>query len=375
MSAGGTLKALVSGDSPVGREATVDIIRGLCIVSMVFAHVAKEGYGFKLTHYLIWYDGAMGFVLLSGLIVGIVQRNTIQRGTLRDGQLKALRRARLVYVAHLALVVLSLLVAVALPLGGVLYASVDDMGGWWQTLVASLLLQVNPPRAAILSLYVVLLLITVIASFLAVRKLWIIFGVGVIGLFALGHLFPVVFTLQRSPGAFGEINWATWQALYFIAFAIGWNWKTIRPRLDTWTVWAVAAVTTVGIVVFARSLPAEKPEVIDWLFGSGQMGVGTVILAFAFIAASFPIVGWLGRKVPDVTGVLSRVGRRSLDCYIILCVLVLVVPSVIDYDRGSIAAELGAVAVLAVMWAWCRVRDLRSAQRALRAPAPSPVAA
>jgi hypothetical protein len=375
MSAGGTLKALVSGDSPVGREATVDIIRGLCIVSMVFAHVAKEGYGFKLTHYLIWYDGAMGFVLLSGLIVGIVQRNAIQRGTLRDGQLKALRRARLVYMAHLALVALSLLVAVALPLGGVLYASVEDMGGWWQNLVASLLLQVNPPRAAILSLYVVLLLITVIASFLAVRKLWIIFGVGVIGLFALGHLFPVVFTLQRSPGVFGEINWATWQALYFIAFAVGWNWKTIRPRLDTWAVWAVAAVTTVGIVVFARSLPAQKPEIIDSLFGSGQMGIGTVVLAFAFIAASFPIVGWLGRKVPDVTGVLSRVGRRSLDCYIILCVLVLVVPSVIDYDRGSIAAELGAVAVLAVMWGWCRVRDLRSAQRALRASTPSPVAA
>ncbi|MDN3310445.1 OpgC domain-containing protein [Microbacterium oryzae] len=366
MSASALARQLLYGDGPHGREAAIDVIRGLCIVSMVFAHIALGGIGYKVTHAAVWFDGAMGFVLLSGLVVGMVQRKTIERGRLSDGPIKVIRRARLVYVAHLFICALAFGVANAFPRRDGTYASFEDVGGWWQALVAALLLQINPPRAAILSLYVVLLLLTAGAAILAFKRWWWLFVVALIGLFAVGHLFPEAFTLPRMPGVFGEINWATWQATYFLAFIVGWNWDRVRPRLDSrpWHAFSLSLVA--AVIVWARldrseMLPPAVSEVNAWIFGSGQMGPGTVIFAFLVMAALFPIIRWAEGKIPPATSVLARIGRRSLDCYVMLSVLVLLVPSFLPYRTYSLGADLGAVATLLLMWVWNRWRDYRSA--------------
>lgn len=356
-------RALIGGDAPAGREATIDIIRGLCIVSMVFAHVALGGYGHKITHAAVWYDGAMGFVLLSGLVVGMVYRKVVARVGMRGATTKAWKRARLVYLAHLAICVLAFVIAAAFPFRDEVYASVADLGGWWQAVLASLALQINPPQAAILSLYVILLLVTPLACLLMKRRLWWVLVAAIVVVFVAGHAWEELATLPRMPGEFGEINVAAWQAMYFLAFIAGWNWKGVRRALDFPLVWIIAAATTVAIVLCARrTRDGGRPGIVDWAFGSGQMGPGTILLAFAVIVTMFPIIGWLGVRVPLVTGVIARIGRRSLDCYIILAFIVLIAQSVAPYDRST--ADVGAILTLVVLWAWARFRDQRSFARA-----------
>jgi len=336
---------------------------------MVFAHIALDGIGHNVFHFAVWYDGAMGFVLLSGLVVGIVQQTTISRSGQRAGTLKAWKRARLVYIAHLTLCVLAFLIAATGVAGLFTFASVSEMG-WWRALLATLTLQINPPKAAILSLYVILLLFTPVASWLLRRNLWWVLASISAVVFLAGHVWEDLATSPRQPGEFGEINVAAWQAMYFAAFFIGWNWKTVRGYLDKPAVWLLAMTITVAIVIYARTTAwRDQPILIRWAFGSGQMGPGTVLLAFAVIAALFPVVTWIDKKIPVITGIFARLGRRSLDNYIILAFVVLPMQTFAPYDRSTAAADLGAVLVLVTMWAWSRLRDhistTKTAQQAI----------
>lgn len=356
-------RQFIAGDAPIGREGTIDIIRGLCIASMVFAHVALGGIGFRATHAAIWYDGAMGFVLLSGLIVGLVHRRTVVHSGIRAETIKALKRAGVVYAAHITLCVLSFAVSHLFPQNTSAYASVSDVGGWWPSILATLTLQINPRDAAILSLYVVLLVLTPLAALLMHSRLTWLLVTFIVAVFVCGHLFPEQLTLPRYPGASGEINVANWQAIYFLAFIAGWHWKHARPRLSNPVVWAVATVIALSAVLYARvSRDAQRPEFVEWAFASGQMGPGTVVLAFAIIIAIFPVLTWFDRVLPDLTGIIARVGRRSLDSYIILAFIVLSYRSYSPYDRSTLAADAGAVGILALMWAWARLRDYRKAK-------------
>lgn len=331
---------------------------------MVFAHIALGSFGYKLTHFAVWFDGAMGFVLLSGLVVGLVQRKTAERAGLRAAAVKVWKRARLVYVAHLAICVLAFALAATTANGKKTFASLDSLGGWWQTIVATGTLQINPPRAAILSLYVILLLLTPVASFLLQHNLtWALIGTAITA-FIAGHTWPELLTLPRQPGEFGEINVATWQLAYFLAFICGWNWRAIRTLLDKFPIWIIATTITVMIVTYGRlSTWESRPSYILWAFGSGQMGPATVLLAFTIITMVFPLLTWANKRAPHVTGLVARIGRRSLDSYIILALIVLPVQTIAPYERSALLADFGALGALLLMWIWSRVRDRHSASQ------------
>jgi hypothetical protein len=51
----------------------------------------------KITHAPLWIDGATGFVLLAGLVLGMVQARV---ATSRQGLARLGRRTMLVYAAH-----------------------------------------------------------------------------------------------------------------------------------------------------------------------------------------------------------------------------------------------------------------------------------
>ena len=62
--------------SAARRDPTIDVIRGICIASMVIGHSANGSLLYHLTHGAIWIDAATGFVLLAGLVIGVVQSRT-----------------------------------------------------------------------------------------------------------------------------------------------------------------------------------------------------------------------------------------------------------------------------------------------------------
>jgi hypothetical protein len=345
------------------RDLTIDVLRAFCIVSMTTAHVASGSFAYAATHALLWFDGAMGFVLLAGLVIGIVHRRTAERAGFAASRTKAWRRAGVVYLAHLAICALAFLVAMD-PIQDARYAGVGDFGAWWQALLATLTLQVNPMNASILSLYVILLLLTPIATWALLRgKPWILAAMSV-ALYIAGQIAPAAFTLQRMPGHEGLINWATWQALYFAALALGWHWKSVRGLLRRRSTWVslllVAAVVGAVARVRLRIFPDVQLPLLDWFVDDGTLGLGTILLAFIVMGGLYGALAPLCEAVPRVAAEVGRIGRRSLDCYVILCVFVLVVPLFWRPDARSLEAVAYAAGVLAVMWLWCRIRDSRA---------------
>ena len=91
--------------------------------------------------------------------------------------------------------------------------------------VDALTLRINPHYTSILSLYVVLLLLSiVVVSALAHRQVQAVVA-GSLALYIAGYLWPVVFTFPLYPGIAGAVNWATWQPLFMAGLLVGWYWQ------------------------------------------------------------------------------------------------------------------------------------------------------
>lgn len=345
-----------------GRDAAIDVVRGLCIVSMTIAHLAPGGLAFTVTHAALWVDGAVGFVLLSGLVLGLVQRRLVERRGVGPAAVRTLRRAAVLYVAHLGICAVAFAVVAFDPGRSPTYPSVQDVGGAGTALRATLLLQVNPRLTSILSLYVVLLLLALLAVPALHRRAWAAVVIGSAALYVAGLRFPAAFNLANQPGVPGAVNWATWQLLFLLALVLGWHWtsagvqRVVRsgPALAAAVV-AVVAASAAAWLVTTGERDAWKSE-LAWFFTEGRLGPGTTALAFAFVLVLYRAAGAVTRRMRALDPV-ARIGRRSLDCYLILSVLVLVLPSAVRYAPESWSAAAIVGVVLAGMLGWCALRD------------------
>jgi len=347
----------------VRRDHALDVVRGLCIVSMCTAHLAAGSWPYEVAHSAVWVDGAVGFVMLSGVVVGMVQRSTIARAGLAAGQVKLLRRAGVIYLANLALCLVAFVVVALDPPRAGLYPSVDLLGGGVPAVVATLTLQVNPRYTSILSLYVVLLLLTTGAVVaLQRRRVPVLVGAS-LALYVAGRVWPEVFNFSVLPGVPGAVNWASWQLMFAGALLIGWYWRSpavrwalTSGRLLTAAALLVALGAAIGWTLRLSSAVPWRAQ-IDWIFSEGTLGPGTILLAFAAVQVAYRVCRVLVRVAGPVVAPIGRIGRRSLDCYLILCVTVIVAPSVARYSPTGLVAVAVTLAVLIVMFGWCLFRD------------------
>ena len=116
------------------RDHALDVVRGLCIVSMCTAHLAAGSWPYEVAHSAVWVDGAVGFVMLSGVVVGMVQRSTIDRSGLAAGQRRLLRRSAVIYAANLALCLVAFVVVALDPSRAGPYPKVEAPAcpRWWR---------------------------------------------------------------------------------------------------------------------------------------------------------------------------------------------------------------------------------------------------
>lgn len=345
------------------RDVAIDVIRGLCIVSMAFAHLALGSLGWQITHAAVWIDGAEGFVFLSGLVLGITQRRVVDGAGPKVAAVKLLKRARLVYFGHLALALLAILMVQVSVERATYYSGLDQLGGPLPALASLLLLRVNPVDASILSLYVVMMLLALGAIWLLRRGAWpVVAGVSLM-LFGAGTMFPSPFVLPSAPGHQVGVNWATWQLLFLLALCIGWNWTAAGvQRLRSSRVLLLCCSAAVALLVLvarmaSRGAPAVWKSTLAGFFTDANLGIGRVVLGVAALVVLYHLAGLALRHLPVMVAPLATLGRRSLDCYLILSCVVLCVPAYFTYRHDLGGANLVVLAVLAACWGWCSMRD------------------
>jgi len=353
-----------------GRDLSIDTVRGLCIISMTGSHLANGSILDRVTHPSAWVDGASGFVLLSGLLVGIVQRRTGERDGARAGRVKLLKRVRLIYVGHLYLAVLALVVAALDPIGAERLPAPEDQGGWDWAIARALTLQINPYFASILSLYVVVMLLSLVTIELLRRGRALWAAGWATAVYLVGVVRPEWTQLPREAGVDLTLSWGAWFGLFSLGLLAGWFWRHgVSETLERSGVQVVAVAAAVLVLLAPIVLDSRLPEALT---NKDLMGPVRVVSSVGFYAGAYVILCAL-QRITALAKVLSPVtllGQRSLDSYLILSTAVLVLPSLIEFEGWSRTAMALGVASLGVCLAWALVRRWRDPLKSINLARP-----
>ncbi len=349
------------------RDVNLDVIRGLCVVSMVIGHLADGSPLYQVTHGQVWVDGATGFVLLAGLVLGMVQRRA---GSTSSGTRQLARRARVVWSTHVALVVLALVLAPWSAVSSPATPAAGAVGGWGSALWQTLTLRLNPVEVDILSLYVVLFGVAVLAvPLLRAGRAWLVAGLS-LALYVVGLVAPESTSLPRYVGGPGShFDVLAWQALFVSALVVGWYWND--PKVREWLLrrGVLLGATAVVVASAVLHLLVERVGVLASLppveglvratFDNSVIGPGRIALAWCALLVVYRGLRSARTAVVRVpVGALCEpLGRRSLAAYVVLSVADLVLQVVDPYDSNGWAGVQWVVVTIGIAWAYARLRD------------------
>lgn len=346
-----------------GRDVSLDAVRGVAIVSMTVAHVATGTVLVVMTHSWRWINGAQLFVLLSGFVLGMVQRRRIVRIGERAASLKVLRRVGTLIAVQVTLLVLALATGFVDP---------AVAGGWGGALFAAVTLRLNPAYVDILSLYIVFMVGSLLVFALLKRGRPLVVVAISVAVYAAGLAFPEAGTLPEWPGREGFLNLMSWQALFVLGLCSGWHYKRVMPWLRSRPVVAGATAATGALWLLANTwnfTGFADSLVRPGIFDHNSLGVATIVYA---VAASIALAA-LARGRDRLTGPLRTIGRRSLESYAMLTALVMLLPVRPAIEAGA-REMLFVPGVLGALWAWAKVRDAWDARADSRAETPATAA-
>jgi enterochelin esterase-like enzyme len=302
------------------RDLRIDLLRGFCVFVMIVDHVGGESSWLYLftggNHFFV--SAAEGFVLLSGISMGMVHSSVIRRDGVRVMLGKVASRARFLYTLTVGL---TLTFAAASALLGTPWAAAATPASD----AAEFALQVITfHRAYSLTDVLVLYTLLVLA---AGPLLWIMArgGTAIVLALSLGAWTLAQVSLNDVPRAWsivdGGFPFSAWQLLFVIGLTVGYHRQrlagVLRPaRLIPMGLAAI--VLLVGIDVIATQLVAGwvGSDAQEMLFDKNDARVGRIIalLSAASLLYSLLTIAW--KPLRRWTGwLLMPLGTRSLYAY------------------------------------------------------------
>ncbi len=310
--------------SSSGRDTALDLLRGVCIVSMVCNHVAPGSVTNRLIHAPLFIDGAMGFFFLSGFVLGMVHVRRLAKMGERAALGKVAWRAGQIYLVHVVATMLAVLLHAAFGWFGP-QPAVADLGGWGMTAVLVALLRFQPPFMDILPMYVVYLS-AAIAVLYGLRRL----GYGpallaLLGVYTLSSLLPGGIP-WRMPveGGDGGLDVGAWGMLFLGGLLLGHARQTRQldalGRFAPYLAVASAAVLLGFFLLaqlqrpaFASLLPVDVPA---WLFDKSRLGPLSLLYFASALMPLYLLAGVAVRWMPRVAEFFAIFGRASLYTYL-----------------------------------------------------------
>ncbi|WP_415678375.1 OpgC domain-containing protein [Tsukamurella hominis] len=367
------------------RLTAVDAARGLAVFSMVTGHFAEGSILSWPTHMIPYFDGASAFVLLSGLILGVVHRRWVDRDNgFSTSRERLVRRIAVIYLCQVFLCAVAALISFALPPARQL--GLSPIGETNNPIVHVITMRYLPAGGEILVLYFVLMCGALVLIPLLHRNWWAPIVAVSAGLYVWAILAPPSwFLLPNDSPAGATANWAAWQALFVPALVVGWKWQDWkvdahikRPRVLVTLLIGTAAVYVAGRAVTRLAADDVLGAKID--FGPARIVAAWVVLPAVLAVLTVLLqYGWFER----VAHPFVMVGTRSLDSYVLQAVLLITIPIVLIQPWGPARATLLTLAVFAACWAWAEFRKWsgwsklhqRPARLRKRTPAtPAPLA-
>ena len=328
-----TIRETIAEDAKprvAARDRALDTLRGLFILMMISSHISDQTMSYAVLHLPRWFTGAEGFVLLSGVVLGIVHHTRLRAGELAATR-RILRRAGQLYVIHCALT-LSLFVARMATGQPTFVPDVTVLGGWPATIVSIATLSAQPRFMDVLPLYVLLLLgAPLVLGAMRRGASWLVLIASVLSwLYAQANPGFLVFS---SPVFNSDaFHVPAWQLLFVIGLLVGHNRAVIveAVRPYRWLVVGGAAAVLATTFVLAQlerpSIQLSPITVPPAMLSKTDLGPIRLLTFFSFIIVAYWVIQALEPHpfMSRLFGPLQTIGRRSLASFILLVALTVI---------------------------------------------------
>ncbi|WP_332689648.1 OpgC family protein [Devosia sp.] len=368
-----------------GRDARLDMFRGIALVMIFINHVPGTIYESFTSRNFGFSDAAEAFVFMSGMAAGLAYSNRFRSGSLWAAIARVWARARQLYFVHIVITMLCLAIFAAaakwFDLPEVLTR--NNISALFQQPLSALvgipLLTHQLGYLNILPLYMTLLLATPLFLLVGLRKPWLMLALS-IALWAAAGQFR--FNLPNFPNSGGWFfNPFSWQILFVLgllsgaAMKVGQRFIPYRPAI-----FAIAAAFLVLALFWAR-IPQLGEAGRAVLAGLADMGTPFYITAFdkTYLAlprllhalALFYVLGHLPimRNLASsaVAAPFRLLGRQGLAVFAVGTVLSLLLqviktPRQPDPLVDGLMLGGGILALLALAWLLTRTTELTRAR-------------
>jgi hypothetical protein len=357
-------------------------MRGLIMIYLVVVHMEYDSLFslFMWEHFAI-VSSAEGFVMLSGIVVGMVYGRRAQKEGLWPAAQRLWQRAFKLYRVNV-FVILSIALLGLLPFLNMfevthwwvpgernhayaLYPSMD--APWWEWLWKALLLKIGPHQFQILGLYVVFLGLAplVIMALMRGHSSWVLlvsWAIYIVNLFVAIRVTPARFELG--------FPLLTWQLLFFNGLVAGFHHDKVFGWLvadkNRWAGWLSAALCLAFMFLALNTpylmfwpgdtfsfIPAETFQHIrDLLFDKTHLGLGRVLNNLVLLITMYILLSryWLGFN-KMLGWLLIPLGQASLYVFTLHVYAILLVSNLpIPVLDSFVWASMAHGATILVIW-------------------------
>lgn len=365
------------------RDLRIDFMRGIALVMMVVAHTEVM----SIFNIFTWErfgltTGAEGFVILSGFMLGMLNRARLQKAVLLTISWGLYLRAWKIYRVNI-IIILSFLLLGYLPFINVfevthftdrfsgttwsLYPVTPQIKETWFNIV--LYLQIGPHQTQILGLYIFLLLLSpLFLGMLQRDKVYWLLGLSLL-VYCCWQRWPVRITPSQFEFAFPLL---AWQFIFVLGMSCGWYKEELLSfaRTPAGKV-VVAALVVVALVLgfvaqnhtnpfmppafLMHTLPAADFNAFyhTWAAKNG-LGLVRVLNDICLMVTVYLLLTWCWQPLYRLAGwFLIPLGQRSLYTFILHVYVVLAVSQFVTFDlwrQEWIVNTVVHAAALGVLW-------------------------
>ncbi len=352
------------------RDRRLDLLRGFAVLVMVVDHFGGSSWLYLITgNNNFFTSGAEAFVLISGMVVGMVYGAIALRDGLGVAVRKALERAWTLYKLTVVLTVLFAVLSVVFELP---WARDTELGDPLLFLANVILFRQTYYLADIPMMYTLLMAVAPIGLWLLYKKrtrLLVVLSFAVWAGYQYVNaqqilIMPIIGNTTFHPAA--------WQMIFFGAMAVGYHRDVVWARLGRLSAWRYFAFSsllfvwlihlyTTEIPLLARLYPGiDMKAVVDELFAKSTVAPGRVVASVIVFQFAYLLVTLFWKPVWSAIGwFFTPLGQNSLYGYTMHVVIIGLFYVLLPYlpghitERGLINTSL-QLGVLFLLWIMIR---------------------
>ena len=384
------------------RDLRVDMFRGIAIVFVVVNHVGLVSLFQNGTQEAVgMVSGAELFVLLSGVVLGMIYRPRLEAGRLGEVIIRTGERAWKLYRTALAVVLLIFLLSLVPFVNGNavttytdqgtgasgtsatgrvydLYTNADQLLAYPvnpQIFLDLAMMRLGPWQFNVMGLYVILLAVSPLILW-ALSRRW---AVGILtcswGLYAIGALTHWRLLPSQSEDSFPVL---IWQVLFVTGIVAGYHRREIFAWFSTRAgtiILGLIVLAFVALMLFSWNNPYLSSAVdvrlglvpdntfrlvYDSLFERTSLGIGRLVNVLLLVVTGFAVMSAFWRPIHAALGwFFIPLGQATLYVFIMHVFFALLVANITALATGNTWLNTAVyIAILGLLWVMVKTRFL-----------------